>query len=152
MEIVTNIAAVVGLISAIMGLTIAIIKPVRTWIVNSITDKSKDKKLEQNVQTLLADVKTILESQQKLSERIEHVEESVLENESDRLKSELADYYNRCCRGMQIFPEEFLRVEEVYDRYHNVLGLNHIGTNMYDVIAAYYKSQDFLKESCINHN
>ena len=54
-------------------------------------------------------------------------------------------YYNRCCRGLQVFPEEMLRVEEVYDRYHNKLGLNHIGTNMYDAIEKYYKQQDFIK-------
>ena len=151
MEIVKDVAAVIGLISAAIGLLVTIIKPIRVWIINSIVSKSEDKQLNKDVQTLLVDVKVLLETNKKLNERIERLENHVLENESDRLKSELAEYYNRCCRGMQIFPEEFLRVEEVYHKYHDVLHLNHIGTNMYDVIASYYKSQTFLKESC-NHN
>ena len=80
-----------------------------------------------------------------MDNKTKKIEEHILENESDRLKSELSMYYNRCCRGLQVFPEEMLRVEEVYDRYHNKLGLNHIGTNMYDAIEKYYKQQDFIK-------
>ena len=76
---------------------------------------------------------------------MQQIEDNIIEDQSDRLKAELSNYYNRCCRGLQIFPEEMLRVEEVYNIYHNKLGLNHVGTNMYDAIAKYYNQQDFIK-------
>ena len=94
---------------------------------------------------LSSKIDLLIEANEKMDDRTKKIEEHILENESDRLKSELSMYYNRCCRGLQVFPEEMLRVEEVCDRYHNKLGLNHIGTNMYDAIEKYYKQQDFIK-------
>lgn len=145
MEIFKNIATVVGCISACIALLLTIIKPLRQHLIDSFTRKSQSNKVMVDVQELNDKIDTLLKNNKDLIERLDRVEGHVLENESDRLKAELSTYYNRCCRSLQIFPEEMLRVEEVYDRYHNQLGLNHVGTNMYDAIAQYYKQQDFIK-------
>lgn len=145
MEIFKNIATVVGCISACIALLITIIKPLRQILVNSIAHKSQYQKMIDNIEKLNNKLDESLTNDAKIQERLEKVEKNVLENEAERLKSELSTYYNKCCRGLQIFPEEMLRIDEVYDKYHNKLGLNHIGTKMYDAIEKYYKQQDFIK-------
>lgn len=145
MEIFKNIATVVGCISACIALLLTIIKPLRQHLISSFSRQSQSNKVVIDVKELNNKIDTLLRNNKDLIERLDRVEIHVLENESDRLKAELSNYYNRCCRNLQIFPEEMLRVEEVYDRYHNQLGLNHVGTNMYDAIAQYYKQQDFIK-------
>lgn len=145
MEIFKNIATVIGCISACIALLITIIKPLRQILVNSIAYKSQYQKMIDNIEKLNNKLDESLTNDAKIQERLEKVEKNVLENEAERLKSELSTYYNKCCRGLQIFPEEMLRIDEVYDKYHNKLGLNHIGTKMYDAIEKYYKQQDFIK-------
>lgn len=145
MAIFKNIATVVGCISACIALLITIIKPLRQILVNSIAHKSQYQKMIDNIEKLNNKLDESLTNDAKIQERLEKVEKNVLENEAERLKSELSTYYNKCCRGLQIFPEEMLRIDEVYDKYHNKLGLNHIGTKMYDAIEKYYKQQDFIK-------
>ena len=139
MEIFKNIATVVGCISACIALLVTIIKPLRQKIIDSFVHNSQQVNLQTNMNNLSSKIDLLIEANKKMDDRTKKIEEHILENESDRLKSELSMYYNRCCRGLQVFPEEMLRVEEVYDRYHNKLGLNHIGTNMYDAIEKYYK-------------
>lgn len=145
MEIFKNIATVVGCISACIALLITIIKPLRQILVNSIAHKSQYQKMIDNIEKLNNKLDESLTNDAEIQERLEKVEKNVLENEAERLKSELSTYYNKCCRGLQIFPEEMLRIDEVYDKYHNKLGLNHIGTKMYDAIEKYYKQQDSIK-------
>ena len=145
MEIFKNIATIVGCISACIALLITIIKPLRQKIIDSFVHNSQQANLQIDMNNLSSKIDLLIEANEKMANRTKKIEEHILENESDRLKSELSMYYNRCCRGLQVFPEEMLRVEEVYDRYHNKLGLNHIGTNMYDAIEKYYKQQDFIK-------
>ena len=145
MEIFKNIATVVGCISACLALAVTIVKPLRQWVIDSFVQKSQQTNLQTNIEDVNKKIDLLIRSNEQTQNKIRKIEEHMLENESDRLKSELSMYYNRCCRSLQIFPEEMLRVEEVYDRYHNQLCLNHVGTNMYDAIAQYYKQQDFIK-------
>lgn len=147
MEIFKNIAAVVGCISACIALLTTIIKPLRQRIIEAIMHKSQYQNVLKNIEKMNGKIDILLNDNKRMQERLERVEENVLINESDRLKAELSNYYNKCCRGLNIFPEEFLYVEEVYHKYSDVLHQNHIGTNMYDFIAQYYKEQDFIKSA-----
>ena len=144
-EIFKNIATVVGCISACIALLVTIVKPLRQRLIDSIARKAQSQEMKDDIKSMSDKVDLLLKENMDMKSRIEKIEKHIVENESDRLKNELSVYYNRCCRGLSIFPEEMLRVEEVYDRYHNQLGLNHIGTNMYDAIEKYYKQQDFIK-------
>ena len=119
MEIFKNIATVVGCISACIALLVTIIKPLRQKIIDSFLHNSQQANLQTNMNNLSSKIDLLIEANKKMDDRTKKIEEHILENESDRLKSELSMYYNRCCRGLQVFPEEMLRVEEVYDRYHN---------------------------------
>ena len=89
--------------------------------------------------------KQILSHMQGIDTRLDKLDQRVLENERDRIKSELSEYASRCARGMKIYPEEMVHIEEMYAKYSNQLHCNHTGTQNYNTIANYYKNQEWLK-------
>lgn len=163
METIKDIAAVVGCISAIIALITTIFKPVRKKIVNwvkhtseasetsvaikSINDRlnALEKKIDEFVTASKTTENTIIERINVLDDRVEKLDRRVLENERDRIKSELSEYASRCARGMKIYPEEMIHIEEMYTKYSNEMHCNHTGTENYNIIVNYYKNQDWLK-------
>ncbi len=87
----------------------------------------------------------ILDHMQEIDASIDKLNTRVLENERDRIKSELSEYASRCARGMKIYPEEMVHIEEMYTKYSTQMHCNHTGTQNYNIIVNYYKSQDWLK-------
>lgn len=87
----------------------------------------------------------ILNHMQEIDASIDKLNTRVLENERDRIKSELSEYASRCARGMKIYPEEMVHIEEMYTKYSTQMHCNHTGTQNYNIIVNYYKSQDWLK-------
>lgn len=152
MELIKDIAAVIGCISAFIALVTTIFKPVRKKIVNWIKHTSEAsetsvavKEINAKITALEGNVGEILERIDKIDDRIKTLDKRVFENERDRIKSELSEYASRCARGMKIYPEEMVHIEEMYTKYSNDLHCNHTGTQNYNIIANYYKSQDWLK-------
>lgn len=152
MELIKDIAAVIGCISAFIALVTTIFKPVRKKIVNWIKHTSEAsetsvavKEINAKITALEGNVGEILERIDKIDVRIKTLDKRVFENERDRIKSELSEYASRCARGMKIYPEEMVHIEEMYTKYSNDLHCNHTGTQNYNIIANYYKSQDWLK-------
>ena len=152
MELIKDIAAVIGCISAFIALVTTIFKPVRKKIVNWIKHTSEAsetsaavKEINVKITALEGNVGEILERIDKIDDRIKTLDKRVFENERDRIKSELSEYVSRCARGMKIYPEEMVHIEEMYTKYSNDLHCNHTGTQNYNIIANYYKSQDWLK-------
>lgn len=152
MELIKDIAAVIGCISAFIALVTTIFKPVRKKIVNWIKHTSEAsgtsaavKEINAKITALEGNVREILERIDKIDDRIKTLDKRVFENERDRIKSELSEYASRCARGMKIYPEEMVHIEEMYTKYSNDLHCNHTGTQNYNIIANYYKSQDWLK-------
>ena len=82
---------------------------------------------------------------QEIDTSINQLDTRVLENERDRIKSELSEYASRCARGLKIYPEEMVHIEEMYSKYTNTLHCNHSGTQNYNIIVDYYKNQAWLK-------
>ena len=107
-----------------------------TWM--SGVDKSvKDiKKLNDKMDKLL-------EVNENLKDQLDQVKENVLENEADRLRSELFDCGNRCRRNIRLHPEEMDHVRAVYDKYSNVLHQNGPGEAEFNFITDYYNHQTF---------
>lgn len=152
MELIKDIAAVIGCISAFIALVTTIFKPVRKKIVNWIKHTSEAsetsaavKEINAKITALEGNVGEILKRIDKIDDRIKTLDKRVFENERDRIKSELSEYASRCARGMKIYPEEMVHIEEMYTKYSNDLHCNHTGTQNYNIIANYYKSQDWLK-------
>lgn len=143
MEIVKNIAAVVGCISACTGLVITIFKPIRKAIINGITNKQRESEVSQKLDNALIMMKNVQNDIVTLNDRVDEIGTNVLENEKDRLKSELFNCGNRCRRGIILYPEEMGHIRDVYHKYNEVLKQNHDGTLEYEFILKYYNSQAF---------
>lgn len=152
MELIKDIAAVIGCISAFIALVTTIFKPVRKKIVNWIKHTSEAsetsaavKEINAKITELEGNVGEILERIDKIDDRIKTLDKRVFENERDRIKAELSEYASRCARGIKIYPEEMTHINEIYYKYHEILGCNSFGTKMYDVIVKYYESQEWLR-------
>lgn len=88
-------------------------------------------------------VDEILETNKTLTAQLEQVKSNVLENEADRLRSELFDCGNRCRRHIRLHPEEMEHIRAVYQKYSKVLHQNGPGEKEFNFITDYYNKQDF---------
>ena len=143
MEVFKNIATVVGCISACMALLIAIIKPLRQWLIDSFIKKTKDTKRDEKIDNMDKKIDKLLESNVCLDDRLTRVERNVLDNEADRIRAELFDCGNRCRRGIRLHPEEMEHIRAIYHKYKDVLHQNHEGDAEFDFISQYYNQQSF---------
>ena len=143
MEIIKDIAAIVGCIMTCLGLLAAIIKPLRQWLINSFIRKSKDTKRDEKIDKMDKKIDKLLEAQACLDARLTSVETNVLENEADRIRAELFDCGNRCRRGIRLHPEEMEHIRAIYHKYKDVLHQNHEGDAEFDFITKYYNRQSF---------
>ena len=143
MEMFKNIATVVGCISACMTLLVAIIKPLRQWIINSFVKKSQDISRDDKIDKMDKKIDKLLENHKNFESRLNSVEKNVLDNEADRLRSELFDCGNRCRRNIRLHPEEWEHIKVVYNKYSNTLHQNGSGENEFNFISDYYNHQNF---------
>ena len=169
-EIIRDIAGFLSCLTVIITFLGLVLKPTRnrieTWIrkvmksdelvstmdahTNQLDQLSKkldaqEEKLDIQEKKSDASDKQILSHMQGIDTRLDKLDQRVLENERDRIKSELSEYASRCARGMKIYPEEMVHIEEMYEKYSNQLHCNHTGTQNYNTIANYYKNQEWLK-------
>ena len=143
MEIVKNIAAIVGCVMTCLGLLTAIIKPLRQRIIDSFVRKSKDTKRDEKIDKMDKKIDQLLENNKSLDNRLTRVEKNVLDNEADRIRAELFDCGNRCRRGIRLHPEEMEHIRAIYHKYKHVLHENHEGDAEFDFILQYYNQQSF---------
>lgn len=169
-EIIKDIAGFLSCLTVIITFLGLVLKPTRkrieTWIrkvmksdelvstmdehtnqLDQLSEKldAQEKKLDIQEKKSDAADQQILSHMQCIDTRLDKLDQRVLENERDRIKSELSEYASRCARGMKIYPEEMVHIEEMYAKYSNQLHCNHTGTQNYNTIANYYKNQDWLK-------
>ena len=169
-EIIRDIAGFLSCLTVIITFLGLVLKPTRnrieTWIrkvmksdelvstmdahTNQLDQLSKkldaqEEKLDIQEKKSDATDKQILSHMQGIDTRLDKLDQRVLENERDRIKSELSEYASRCARGMKIYPEEMVHIEEMYAKYSNQLHCNHTGTQNYNTIANYYKNQEWVK-------
>ena len=143
MEIFKNVATVVGCISACMALLVTIIKPLRQSIINSFVKKSQDISRDDKIDKMDKKIDKLLENHKNFESRLNSVEKNVLDNEADRLRSELFDCGNRCRRHIRLHPEEMEHIRAVFKKYSEVLHQNGPGEKEFNFIADYYNKQDF---------
>lgn len=108
--------------------------------------KSVDKSVGDNdklIQTLDGKIDKLLETNENLKEQLSQVKSNVLENEADRLRSELFDCGNRCRRNIRLHPEEMDHIRDVYHKYSDVLKQNGPGEKEFNFITDYYNRQSF---------
>lgn len=156
MEKLTDIASTLGSIMTIIAFISLFLKPTRKKIeewIRTVTDSEETKKAIKDHTQSIDDLKEnsekadkqILAHMQDIDTRLDKLDKRVLENERDRIKAELSEYASRCARGIKIYPEEMTHINEIYYKYHEVLGCNSFGTKMYDIIVKYYENQEWIK-------
>lgn len=111
-----------------------------TWM-NGVNKSVKDN--DKLIQTLDGKIDKILEANENLKDQLDQVKSNVLENEADRLRSELFDCGNRCRRNIRLHPEEMEHIRVVFNKYSNVLHQNGSGEAEFKFITDYYNHQDF---------
>ena len=142
-EIFKSIAAVVGCISGLIALSMTLIKPFRKWIIDSFVRQSQAKEVRAKIDNMVIMMNQSLTNDADFEQRLSRVEDNVLKNEADRLRSELFDCGNRCRRGIRLHPEEMDHIRAVFTKYSQKLGQNGTGENEYNFICDYYNHQDF---------
>lgn len=116
-DILKDIAAIIGLILSIIALAAYIISPLR--------------KFKSTIQSML--------------DKLDELNNMIFKNEKDRLRSELFNCGNRCRRNIPLYPEEFRFVQTVYQKYKDELHCNSIGTDEYIFIEQYFNSEENQK-------
>lgn len=144
-ELIKNIAAVIGCISACIALLTTIIKPFRQRLIDTITYKSQSDTIAKDIKLLHAKLDDLKTDNTDIKDRLSKVEKNVLDNEADRIRAELFDCGNRCRRGIRLHPEEMEHLRTIFHKYKDVLKQNHEGDTEYNFICDYYNHQDFPK-------
>ena len=98
---------------------------------------------DQLIQALDAKIDKLLDTNDKLNTQLDQVKTNVLDNEADRLRSELFDCGNRCRRNIRLHPEEWEHIKVVFNKYSNVLHQNGPGEKEFNFINDYYNRQSF---------
>lgn len=152
MELIKDIAAIIGCISAFIALITTIFKPIRKMIVNWIKHTSEAsetsvaiKDINASIMELKGNMEAILKRLEQIEKSVKTLDERVFENERDRIKAELSECASRCARGIKLYPEEKLHIDEIYSKYSNELHCNSTGSEAYHEIVKYYESQNWLK-------
>ena len=105
-----------------------------------------DKSVQSNdklIQALDGKMDKLLATNESLAKQLVQVKKNVLDNEADRLRSELFDCGNRCRRNIRLHPEEMEHIRAVYDKYANRLDQNGPGEAEFKFITDYYNHQNF---------
>lgn len=97
----------------------------------------------QEIQKLDGKIDKLLDANTDLKNQIDQVKGNVLENEADRLRSELFDCGNRCRRKIRLHPEEMDHIRDVYTKYSEKLHKNGPGEKEFNFISDYYNNQSF---------
>ena len=95
------------------------------------------------IEKLDGKIDKLLDANEDLKTQLDQVKSNVLENEADRLRSELFDCGNRCRRHIRLHPEEWEHIKVVYEKYSKVLKQNGPGEKEFNFIGDYYNKQDF---------
>ena len=110
------------------------------WMTNISTNVQTN---DQLIQALDAKMDKLLVSNDNLQTQLTQVKTNVLENEADRLRSELFDCGNRCRRNIRLHPEEMEHIRVVFHKYSTVLHQNGPGEAEFNFITNYYNNQSF---------
>ena len=170
MEIVKNIAAIIGCCISMITLLGLIIPPIRKKIAKWIRDISEAsetsmaiQKLNQKVDSLDNNINTkfntldnridkldndskntnaqILSQINGIDDRVVKIDKRVIDNEIDRLRDVIFTCGSRCRKGEIISEHEYDHLCDVYGKYHDVLHANGPGKLEFEFIVDYYNHQ-----------
>lgn len=143
-EIVKDVASVIGCIISFITLMGIVVKPIRSAIVKKIIAITHTEQIQKQEQKLAEEDEKINKLTVICEQNVEctkELKQMIFANESDRLRGEIFNCGNRCRRGIPLSLEEYRYIQEVYKKYSEKLRCNGIGKEEYEFITRYYESQ-----------
>ncbi len=152
MELVRDIAAVVGCITTCFGLVAIIVKPFRNsmkrWVQSIIGDsdisvavKNLETKFDKRLKELATNVDTNSNSLKDINDKIAALERRITKDEIHRMKEIIFSCADRCRRGAYISQHEYEYVCEVFNIYSTILLQNGGGEAEFNYIVEHYNHQ-----------
>lgn len=152
MELVKDIAAVVGCITACFGLAAIIIKPLRDamkrWIQNIVGDsdvsvavQNLDSRVDKRMKEIATNVDTNNTELKDIKDKIAALERRITKDEIHRMKEIIFSCADRCRRGAYISQHEYEYVCEVFNIYSTILLQNGGGEAEFNYIVEHYNNQ-----------
>lgn len=152
MELVKDIAAVVGCITACFGLAAMIIKPLRNamkrWIQSIVGDsdissavQALETRVDKRMKELADHIATNSSSLKDIDNKIAALERRITKDEIHRMKEIIFSCADRCRRGAYISQHEYEYVCEVFNIYSTILLQNGGGEAEFNYIVDYYNRQ-----------
>lgn len=154
-EIIKDVSSILSEVMVIIAFLGLVLKPTRQklskWIQEIVAQDTAEKidelstKIDDQEKKSSAADQQILNHIKDIDSKLIKVDQRVFENERDRIKAELSEYASRCARGLKIYPEEMLHIDEMYHKYKDEMHCNSSGSQNYQTIVNYYGNQAFLK-------
>lgn len=152
MELVKDVAAVVGCITACFGLAAMIIKPLRNamkrWVQSIVGDsdisvavQNLETKFDKRMKEIATNVDTNNTSLKDINDKIAALERRITKDEIHRMKEIIFSCADRCRRGAYISQHEYEYVCEVFNIYSTILLQNGGGEAEFNYIVDHYNHQ-----------
>ena len=103
--------------------------------------KTDHERMDMLENTLTEFMKVSAESDEKIINIIQGVEDSIRINEKDRIRNIIFSYGRVARSHGHITTDEWRYIQDLYYKYHNDLGGNGQVTEEYDFVKGYYYSQ-----------
>lgn len=146
-EIIKNVATVLGCCISFITLLTLLIKPLRSFITTKIKKlvkiddlNTRNTEQDEKLTNAFNEIEQLKSTATRTAKDVSDIKELIFVNERDRLRGELFNCGNRCRRGIPLTLEEFRYIQEVYKKYNSVLKCNSIGTDEYNFIYNYFHS------------
>lgn len=152
MELIKDIATVVGCVTTCFGLVAIIVKPFRNlmkrWVQSIIGDsdisvavKNLETKFDKRLKELATNVDANNTSLKDINEKIATLERRITKDEIHRMKEIIFSCADRCRRGAYISQHEYEYVCEVFNIYSTILLQNGGGEAEFNYIVDHYNHQ-----------
>lgn len=152
MELIRNIATVIGCVTGVIGFVTMLCKPVRKWIIESIQRISGKSKVENQLSEIKGMIEAQSEEQRDFRERVENSINITLEFTEAQCRRDIKEIFYKY-RNQKLLPMyEKKTLMDIEEFYINKLHKNHWGKTLleematWDVDATNCKILDFADE------
>lgn len=130
-EVIKNVATVIGCISAAFGLICSVNKSVRGWFSNLLNKKEHESKQDKTINSLCEKLDKYIESNEEFKKKMTEDMEVQREFSIDQCRNVIKDIFYRYCETKKIPLYEFNVATDTFDTYTNKFHANHYVALLY---------------------
>lgn len=124
-DVVKDIATVLGCISVALGLVITVNKTARDWISNLFAKKQCEERQEETLHGLCTKLDEYIKSNEEFKRKVIEDMDAQKEFSVDQCRNTIKDIFYRYCDTKKIPLYEFKVATDTYDTYTNKFNANH---------------------------